>query len=230
MRSILAKPSPALVVAVVALIAATGGWAVAAIPSSNGTITACYAKSGGAVRVVDAKKKCKRSEKRLAFNQKGRDGKDGAAGTPGTPGQNGTNGANGTNGTNGTDATIPPVEERHVVGQAGQPGFQAPWTTSMGFAAPTFWKDRDGVVHLEGDSFRSGGPNTAFETIFTLPASYRPASNLRFTVPTVNSGVGGDTATFTTLRIQPNGQVAPEVPNISGGTLTMDGVTFRAEQ
>lgn len=192
---------------------------MAAIPGRDGTITACYAKSNGALRVVDAKKKCSRREKRLTFNQQGRDGRDGTAGAPG---QNGTNG---TNGTNGSDATIPPVESRHVVGQSGQPSFENNWTTSTGFDPPSFWKDRDGVVHLEGNTFHGpAGANLAFQTIFTLPPGYRPTDDLRFTVPTASAG------SRTTLRVDPDGKVSPEEANINGGSLTMDGVTFRAEQ
>jgi hypothetical protein len=216
MRYLLGRPSPALIVAVIALVAATGGWALAAIPARDGTVTACYAKSGGALRVVDAKKKCTKTEKRLTFNQKGQDGRDGV---------NGQNGTNGKDGVNGTDATIPPVEGRHVVGQPGQPGFQSTWTTSIGFPAPSFWKDRDGVVHLEGDTFYGPpGTNPAFSTIYTLPAGYRPSGELRFMVPTATEG------TLTTLRVSPSGAVRPEQANINGGSLTMDGVTFRAEQ
>jgi hypothetical protein len=216
------KPSPATAVAVIAVVAASTGVAVAAIPDRNGTITACYAKKGGSVRIIDVKKKCRsKTEKRISWNQAG---KDGAAGTPGAPGQNGTAGTNGTNGADGTDATIPPVEARRVVGQPGQPGFASPWTTSTGFDVPSFWKDRDGVVHLEGNSFHAGGPNTTFETIFTLPAGYRPTDDLRFPVTT---GVAGSS---TTLRVAPDGDVSPEEANISGAAITLDGVTFRAEQ
>jgi hypothetical protein len=77
MRS-LPTPSPALVIAVVALAAAVGGFAVAAVPDRSGRITVCYAKKGGDLRVLAKGNKCRRAEKRLRFNQTG------PAGLPGS--------------------------------------------------------------------------------------------------------------------------------------------------
>jgi hypothetical protein len=88
----------ALVVLVVAAVIGGGAFAIAAIPSADGTITACVKKSGrgkGAMRVIDARKRCSRKERKLSWNQAGQPG------TAGAPGQDG--------------ATGPP-------GQAGQPG------------------------------------------------------------------------------------------------------------
>ena len=58
------------------------GWAFAAIPAGNGTITACYKNSGGALRVIDADKgaTCTSLETTLTWNQKGPTGPTG----PGT--------------------------------------------------------------------------------------------------------------------------------------------------
>ena len=66
-----------------------GGYAVGAIPAENGKITTCYDKRTGELRVVDAerKKKCRKRERRLAFNPRGptgpagEQGRDGPAGT-----------------------------------------------------------------------------------------------------------------------------------------------------
>lgn len=77
MRSV-PRPSPALVIAVVALAAAVGGYAVAAVPDRQGRITVCYAKKGGDLRVLAKGTRCARSEKRLRFNQTG------PAGAPGS--------------------------------------------------------------------------------------------------------------------------------------------------
>jgi hypothetical protein len=48
------RPTPAMVVALLALLIACSGAAVAAIPSSDGTITACRDNRSGALRVIDA--------------------------------------------------------------------------------------------------------------------------------------------------------------------------------
>jgi hypothetical protein len=48
------KPTPAMAVALLALIIAASGAAVAAIPSPDGTITACRDNKSGALRVINA--------------------------------------------------------------------------------------------------------------------------------------------------------------------------------
>ena len=69
------------------------GVAAASIPGSDGKITACYLKSGGSLRVIDAGvTNCKSTESKLAWNIQG---------VPGTNGTNGTNGADGTDGQDG---------------------------------------------------------------------------------------------------------------------------------
>jgi hypothetical protein len=60
------RPTPALAVALLALLIAASGAAVAAIPS-NGTITACYAKNTGSLRVIDAGQTCSSKEMPLAW-------------------------------------------------------------------------------------------------------------------------------------------------------------------
>jgi hypothetical protein len=75
-----------------------GGVAWATIPGGDGVIHSCYAKSGGAVRVIDSSvTNCAKNETSLNWNVQG------VKGDPGTNGTNGTNGKDGINGTNGTD-------------------------------------------------------------------------------------------------------------------------------
>src|SRR3712207_9063282 len=83
----LRRPSPPTALACTALVVATTGAAVAAIPNSKGEITACYAKRGGDVRIVDEGKRCKRkTERRLTWNQAGTQGERGPAGAGGGAG------------------------------------------------------------------------------------------------------------------------------------------------
>jgi hypothetical protein len=73
--------------------------ALAAPITKGGQVHACYrvkGKAKGAMRVVPAKKKCRRGEKKLAWS---------VAGPAGPAGQNGVAGANGANGSNGTQGT-----------------------------------------------------------------------------------------------------------------------------
>src|SRR5215211_4441060 len=62
-----------LAVALAAVIALTAGIGVAtgAIPASNGTITACYSKANGDLRVIDSEagQTCKASESELSWKQ-----------------------------------------------------------------------------------------------------------------------------------------------------------------
>src|SRR5690242_1169427 len=66
------RPSAALIVAILALITALGGVAVASIPSGDGTIHGCY-NGQGALRVIDADggATCAPGETALNWNQTG---------------------------------------------------------------------------------------------------------------------------------------------------------------
>ena len=78
------SPSPALVVAFIALFAAAGGgWAVAAQNAAS-TIRACVSKKTGAVRLSS---RCKRkTERTVSWNAAGRAGRTGLRGAQGPPG------------------------------------------------------------------------------------------------------------------------------------------------
>ncbi|MFL5780078.1 MAG: hypothetical protein ACJ760_02090 [Thermoleophilaceae bacterium] len=65
----LKRPSPAMVVAIAALVLAAGGFAFAAIPAADGSIHGCYRKDGGALRVVKGAGGCKAGERALAWNR-----------------------------------------------------------------------------------------------------------------------------------------------------------------
>ena len=106
-----------IVVTIVAMVVGLGGLAAATIPGSDGTVTACYAKSNGALRVVDQKKGCKSGERRLTFNVKGKDGLPGAPGPTGPPGATGSPGPAGATGSPG------PKGDKGDVGDTGPPGF-----------------------------------------------------------------------------------------------------------
>src|SRR3954451_3970427 len=105
----LRKPSPALVVSLIALVVALGGFAIAAVPDSRGRIAACYAKKGGTLRLLLKGSRWRGSERLVRWNQqgptgaRGEPGQPGAAGEPGAPGQPGT-GTPGTPGATGAPA------------------------------------------------------------------------------------------------------------------------------
>jgi hypothetical protein len=72
----MSRPSPATIIALIALVVACGGVAVAAIPSPEGNIHACYGRDL-VLRVVNHNEFCRAGTKRLVWNQKG---------VPGAPG------------------------------------------------------------------------------------------------------------------------------------------------
>src|SRR3954467_2359631 len=94
----LKKPSPTLFIALLALVAAAGGFAVAAVPDSQGRIAACYVTKTGKVRLLAKGNKCQKGETLTRWNQTGPAGQAGAAGAPGAPGQSGSPGQPGAKG------------------------------------------------------------------------------------------------------------------------------------
>ncbi len=97
MRAIRRRWKVAAVAATVVVIAGTG-IGVAAIPAGNGTISACYGKLGGVVRVIDTAKgqRCSNQlESPLSWSQTGPQGLPGSPGQPGLPGKDGVDGEDG---------------------------------------------------------------------------------------------------------------------------------------
>src|SRR3954451_17502337 len=82
----LKKPSPTLFIALLALVAAVGGFAGAAVPDSQGRIAACCVKNTGKVRLLVKGNKCQKGETLIRWNQTGPTGQAAAAGSPGAAG------------------------------------------------------------------------------------------------------------------------------------------------
>jgi hypothetical protein len=99
------RPSPALVVAVTALVVALGGVAYATIPDSGGVIHGCYLKRTGSLRVIDPSRgeRCTRAETSIPWNQTGPRGAIGRAGRQGKTGATGPQGPAGPAGAPGAD-------------------------------------------------------------------------------------------------------------------------------
>src|SRR4051794_6237406 len=87
-------------------VLAAVGVSQAAIPGSDGLITACYntaTNPSGTMRLVDAASgaKCGKNEKQLAWNQQGPNGNTGPTGPQGPQGQRGPTGPAGSTGDQG---------------------------------------------------------------------------------------------------------------------------------
>ena len=77
-------------------------------------------------------------------------------------------------------------EAWRVIGSAGNPGFQTGWSNySSGYSSARFKKDRQNTVFIDG-LVRNGS-----NTIFTLPAGYRPVSGRMIFAVQTNPNVVG---------------------------------------
>jgi hypothetical protein len=91
-----------------------------------------------------------------------------------------------------------------------QNGFAAAGSDAL---APGFWKDPFGTVHLQGSADGDGG------TIFTLPTGYRPAGTASFLVATASGSA--------TVEVRADGAVF-ELGMTPVDNLSLDGITFRS--
>jgi hypothetical protein len=95
-----------------ALVVALGGTsAIAAttLVGPDGQVNGCVKKAGkgkGTLRVVPPGRRCKRSERAIAFSQRGPEGEDGADGAPGAQGATGATGATGPAGSPDTPSQV----------------------------------------------------------------------------------------------------------------------------
>jgi len=92
-----------------ALVLAGIGVANAQIPAQDGTISSCYTKSTGGIRIVDAAStNCKSGETSLTWNQQGNTGPQGPVGPQGATGPAGPQGATGAIGPQGAQGPTGP--------------------------------------------------------------------------------------------------------------------------
>ncbi|HET6997309.1 MAG TPA: hypothetical protein VFI03_01840 [Solirubrobacterales bacterium] len=126
-------------------------------------------------------------------------------------------------------SSIPPAEPTHLVGTPGQPPFEA-GSKNVGSSGPFqltsvgFYKDHEGIVHLEGVALIGNGGG-GVSSVFTLPPGYRPAPGTILLFEGYQDRTmiiaGSNTATE---GIDLSGKIIsdPEKPII------LDGITFRA--
>jgi hypothetical protein len=87
-----------------------------------------------------------------------------------------------------------------------------------GYDAAGFWKDRGGVVHLQGVPELTGGAGGGQSAAFILPDGYRPPAARRFTIVST-----ADTPRH--VDVHADGRVEPVLGG--AGTAPLDGISFR---
>lgn len=113
------------VVTAVAVLAIGGGVAYATVPGAGGVIHGCYAKLGGAMRVVD-NGTCRATENPLSWNQMGQQGPQGLQGPQGPQGAKGDAGPQGPQGPAGDQGPKGDTGSAGPTGPQGPQGSQGP--------------------------------------------------------------------------------------------------------
>ncbi|MGN6871249.1 MAG: hypothetical protein ACTHMY_22875 [Solirubrobacteraceae bacterium] len=195
---------------------------------SDPPATLCAKKADGTLRLT-RNGKCKRTETRLRVNQVVT--VRGPAGSPGPPGPAGTPGATGAPGRDANPADYadePTTPVAVAPAQANQCSLPAQFCTGgnnwhwrnygNGYQSVGFWKDRSGVVHLEGVAELFGGSAGSQPAAFILPPAYRPAATRQFPIR-----AAADTLRY--VDVYPDGRVTPQLGG--AGIAPLDGIAFR---
>lgn len=227
------RPSPAMVVAIVALVVAMVGTGYAATKLPKNSVGTKQIKA----KAITTAKLRKNSVTSAKIRKKTITGADINLNKLGTvPSANVANTANVANVAN----SLAPPEPVRFVGAPGQPGFlngssNFGGTSGINTQAVGFWKDHEGVVHLQGLlKTGAGGP-----VAFTLPPGYRPASGtvLFFNVFCSGAGCAEEGKVQSGTLLVAGSSTSTEGVDLSGGVVTiavaetavsLDGITFRA--
>ena len=205
------RPSPAMIVAILALVVAMVGTGYAASKLPKNSVGTKQLKAN-AVTTAKIKKEAVTGAKIKKKTITGVDINLAKLGT--VPSASVANTAN----------ALAPMEATHLVGAPNEPGFEG-GSSNVGAAGPFklnpvgFYKDHSGVVHLEGVA--KVGPEGF---IFTLPPGFRPASG---TLALFEPLEEGDVLVFgSNLNIEGfsfDGKVLG-----AESVVSLDGITFRA--
>jgi hypothetical protein len=136
--------------------------------------------------------------------------------------------------TAGTANALTPPEAIRLVGSPGQPSFldgtvNYPPQSGVTFRSVGFYKDHEGIVHLEGLAKVGKEEKPIGGLVFMLPAGYRPASGSVQTFPNAESE--GSVVVFGSNVTYEGQNLEGDVYVTSGteSTANLSGITFRPE-
>lgn len=109
-------------------------------------------------------------------------------------------------------------EALHFVGKPGEP-ILSPDFVAASQPPPSFYLDRDGIVHLEGE-VRSTAANSTI--LFALPPAYAPEAERQLVFGGVHVSASAD------LLVSGEGQIIIPGVKAEGELISLDGITWRA--
>jgi hypothetical protein len=118
-------------------------------------------------------------------------------------------------------SSLPPPELPHPVGATGEPAFGTGWSNRGTNRPASFYIDREGIVHLQGEVQHTNGSPV---TIFVLPPAYRPGSDngRLFEVTTFGPAIAAGT-----IAVESTGEVNFIGTN-TNPEVFLDGASWRA--
>jgi hypothetical protein len=130
--------------------------------------------------------------------------------------------------TAGTASALTPPEAIHLVGAAGQPPFEDGSSNAsvpgIGLQPVGFYKDHEGIVHLEGVA-QVGKAPTGPASIFTLPPGFRPANGV-VQIYDLGGTEGAVVVTGSSVSLEGHG-FSGNVLGTEEKFAIMSGITFR---
>jgi hypothetical protein len=205
----------------------------------NGTLVAKDFKPGVLPKLVSAGQgEAGANGATGATGPQGPQGPKGEKGDPGIQGLKGDTGDQGIQGPKGDKgdpgAPAPGPEGWHTVTDFSSGNFCAGGNTdchwgygSYSWPNPAYYKDGQGIVHLRG-AVRCVDSCAYSSFMFRLPAGYRPA--VQAVLPAMSSTDVYGAGVFQRVNVQADGWVS-RATNMGGTAwVSLDGISFRAEQ